>query len=57
MAERKVEDSSDSEDYLSADEGLGNSRGGEHRTKRDRFVHISTISYSLGPCELSRRET
>ena len=46
MAEKKAEESSDSEDYLSADEGLGNSRGSENRPKLDRFVTYRRLSLS-----------
>ena len=46
MAEKKAEESSDSEDYLSADEGLVNSRGSENRPKLDRFVKYRRLSLS-----------
>ena len=40
MAEKRVGDSSDSDVYMSADEGLGSSRGSENRHKVDRYVHF-----------------
>ena len=57
MAEKRVEESSDSEDYLSADEGLGNSRGSEGRAKVEGLVHVS-LSISLSNvCRDSARRT
>ena len=47
MAEKKEGESSDSEAYLSADEGLASSRGGTKEVALGRLVALATAKLSV----------